>query len=155
MIKVDIKIDDSVFKAFQQSFPGIKEKANRAAGFVIMNDITERFEGEGNPPAKWTPLSPITIKRREKRANGGVIRILNDTGALKSSFMVGDEDNYFKADQSKVTVGTQKIYAAPHQWGWEKKNIPARPMIIDPKDSADLKDKLMDAYAEVLKRALS
>jgi phage gpG-like protein len=154
MIKVNVNIDDSVFRALMHSFPELKEKANRAAGFVLMDDIAERFEGEGNPPTKWTPLQPITIKRRMKRANGGAIRILNDSGALKGSFMVGGDDNFFKATQHKVTVGTKKVYAAPHQWGWKAKNIPARPMIVAPNDSPDLKDKLINAYAEVLRRGL-
>jgi len=152
--RVNIHFDDSKFQAFIRDFPEIKEKANRAAGFVIMEDIENRFEGEGNPPQKWTPLKPITIERRSKRSNGGAIKILNDTGELKNSFMVGDPDNYFKATSQKVTVGTKKVYAPPHQWGWKGKNNPARPMIVDPANSQDLLDKLYDTYAEVLKRAL-
>lgn len=153
MIKVNVNIDDSVFRSLMNSFPELKEKANRAAGFVIMDDIAQRFEDEGNPE-KWVPLQPITIKHRMKRSNGGVIKILNDTGALKNSFMQHDQDNFFKADQHKVTVGTMKVYAAPHQWGWKAKNIPKRPMIVPPNDSPDLQAKLIDCYAEILRRGL-
>lgn len=80
----------------------------REIGELIVSSIQRNFEASGRPK-RWAPL-----KYRQGKP-------LIDTGRLRASINA-------KADAAGVTVGTNLIYAATHQFGRDA--IPARPFVV-------------------------
>ncbi|WP_172794916.1 phage virion morphogenesis protein [Loktanella sp. 3ANDIMAR09] len=108
--------------------------------------VRDRFvdqEGPGRRP--WTPLSPVTIEKREK--DGLIpIRILSARGDLAGSIT-------YRTDGRGFTIGTDGAvadYAAIHQFGGKagrgkKVEIPARPFLgFDDQDLEILQEELID-----------
>jgi phage virion morphogenesis protein len=93
-----------------------------AVGQVIQSGTQQRFidqeDPEGNP---WAPLKPSTIalRRRGPMATGS-IQILRDTGRLMNSIS-------YRATSKQVAILTNVAYAGTHQFGYPRRNIPARP----------------------------
>ncbi len=130
------------------------QRANTAAGLAIVEDVNRRFQNEGAPPQKWKPLKPATIRNRiqgNKKSNLPTARILQDKSNLAKSIQMGQLGNVFKANAKSVTVGTRIIYAAVHQFGYKKKNIPQRQFIYSPNDIPALQEDVNDIYMSILK----
>lgn len=95
---------------------------------ATLADITEEnFSQQGRP--RWQALAqPTLLLRRQQRKDGsGKFRILQDTGSLASSVTTRHDDN-------SATIGSNKVYAAIHQFGGnagrgKKVKIPARPYL--------------------------
>lgn len=109
---------------------------HRHIGNIIQNAIEESFENEASPSGKsWKP----SLKKEGKT--------LTDSGTLSSSFTVD-------ASSSEVSVGTNLVYAAIHQWGGKagrnrSSNIPARPF-LPITDSRDLEGRVKSEILEYL-----
>lgn len=74
---------------------------------IMLDDVHENFEQQGRPP--WRALSEKTIT--DRRAKGyWPGKILQRTGQLLKSVTA-------KSDNDSSQVGTNKIYAALHQFG--------------------------------------
>lgn len=85
----------------------------------VMHDaVEENFAQQGRP--KWLGLKPPVSKRRV----GGMI--LQDSGQLAASIEPG-------SDTSSAWVGTNKVYAAIHQFGGQ-----TRPHVILPRNKKAL-----------------
>lgn len=85
----------------------------------VMHDaVEENFAQQGRP--KWAGLKPPVAKRRE----GGMI--LQDSGQLAASIEPG-------SDSTSAWVGTNKVYAAIHQFGGQ-----TRPHVILPRNKKAL-----------------
>jgi len=122
MFEGNITIDDAEVKAKLAKLSGLM-KALRPVmleiGNMLRNETELSFENEKTPwGAKWEPLSAVTIARK------GHSKILTDSTQLSGSFIV-------KADNDSATVGTNKVYAAIHNFGGnagkgKKIKIPAR-----------------------------
>jgi phage virion morphogenesis protein len=98
-------------------------------GEELVSRILDSFEREASPYGeKWAPLKPATILGRARRfktdkAKQAAVadpRILQDTGTLRSSIEIQSVGN------DHVTVWSRVEYAAVHQFGSTRKNIPAR-----------------------------
>jgi phage virion morphogenesis protein len=92
--------------------------AMRAIGETVRTSVERNFEAQGRP-GKWLPSQRV-------RKTGG--QTLSLTGRLRRSFSV-------KATGSRVSVGTNVVYAAIHQMGGKagrcgKVTIPARPFLM-------------------------
>jgi len=74
---------------------------------IMLDDVYNNFEQEGNP--MWVPLSRNTIKERERKGFWPG-KILQRTGQLLKSIT-----SRFTATSAEV--GTNKVYAAIHQFG--------------------------------------
>jgi phage virion morphogenesis protein len=101
----------------------------------IMRDaVEENFEQEGRP--KWKPS-----KRAQKQ--GG--KTLQDTGSLASSISM-------KFTRNTAVVGTNKKYAAIHQFGGKagrgrKVTIPARPFLrLTNEDLEEIKTTILEHF---------
>ncbi len=124
---IEVKIDD---KQLQQALKRLADKTSDLTPLMqniagIMEDsVEENFEQEGRP--KWQKLSPVTVKQRRKKGYWPG-RILQMRGELASSIT----SDY---DSNSAIVGTNKKYAAIHQFGGDagrnkKVKIPARPYV--------------------------
>jgi len=127
-----ITVDDrAVLKALDALRARVKNAgpAMRDIGEELVSRILDSFEREASPYGeKWTPLKPKTIlgrarrfkTKKAKRAAVANPRILQDTGALRSSIEIQS------VSDSHVTVGSRQPYASVHQFGSKRKKIPAR-----------------------------
>lgn len=135
------------------STAGNLKPAFAAIGRSMVISTQQRMKAQHGPDGKaWPPLSPATLlaraggKRKVFRKDGKTLRkpaariiaaaqALLDSGQLRASLT-------HRADAAGVEVGTNKVYAAIHQFGGpagrgKKVTIPARPYLgIDAGDEA-------------------
>jgi phage virion morphogenesis protein len=139
-----ITVDD---RAVMQALAKLRERvqntepAMRDIGEELVSRILDSFEREASPYGdKWAPLKPQTIRGRARRfktkkakaAALSIPRILQDTGTLRSSIEIQS------VSRDHVTVWSRVEYAAVHQFGSGRKNIPARPFFPVRGDRVDL-----------------
>jgi len=143
---IEIKIDD---KEIQQLLKKLISKTENLRPLmknitgIMMDSVEENFEKEGHPE-KWASFAKPTIKQRSKKGYWPG-RILSMRGELAASITS-------KYDDNSAVVGTNKVYAAIHQFdgdaGKNKKvEIPARPYL-------NLGNKEIEAIKRGLERHL-
>jgi phage virion morphogenesis protein len=144
---INITVDDKgvvqLLKRIEQKMGNMRPVMRVIAG--IMHDaVEENFEKEGRP--KWKPLKKSTIKQRERKGHWPG-KILQVSGQLASSITQ-------KATSTSAIVGTNKKYAAIHQFGGKagrghKATIPARPFLkLDDKALDEIRNKLIEYVKE-------
>jgi len=107
---IDVKIKDHGVKkllAEIQRRAHTLSPAMNIIGQIVRTSIVRNFEKEGRPE-KWKKHSKTTEKRRGKGAS-----ILRAESHLMNSI-------HHKADKNSVVIGTNRIYAAVHQFGAKK-----------------------------------
>jgi phage gpG-like protein len=104
------------------------------AALIVYYQFVEKAFNEQGIPDKWAPLKPDTLRRRRKGKNKNFsTRILQDTGYLKKAATTPNSPGSFtEITPTRLTVGVTVKYAAPHQYGYPPKNIPARPFFTAP-----------------------
>lgn len=92
---------------------------------ILEDSVEENFEQEGKPD-KWEELKPSTIKQRTQKGYypGKILQMRGELAASITS----------KYDENSAIVGTNKVYAAIHQFGGEagqnkEAEIPERPYL--------------------------
>ena len=142
-VEITVKIEDKevreVLSRFQSRL-GNLNPAMKIIGEVVRKSVWENFR-QGGRPAKWEPNAPATLKRKKGTAvliNKGV------SGGLMGSITS-------QASKDSVTVGTNKRYAAIHQFGGpagrrsKRVTIPARPyLMVQDEDWVEIKQVLAD-----------
>jgi len=105
---------------------------------IMHHAVEENFAEQGRP--RWQPLSAKTIKSRQKKKYwpGAILQMRGELAASISQ----------SSDNNSAVVGTNKIYAAIHQFSGRagrghKAQIPARPFL-----------KLTDDDLEEIKKAV-
>lgn len=140
MIALSIKIFSKVVKKKLKDFEKAMEKRvklNRRIGIKALAEIDKQFRTEGlNFNTPWASLDPLTLERRRKGKSKGGTKILRDTGRLAASFT-------FKADNTKVLVGTNLKYSRNHQKGT---TVPQREML--PEDGKLAYEKIAKPISE-------
>ena len=119
------------------ALPKEKEQILRKAGAFLEGAIKQKIT-EGDP--SWPPLKPETIKRK------GSSKPLIDTGKLRASITHKVED-----DKALVGIfsGEALNYAAVHEFGAPRKNIPERSYLRKTFDEKkDEIERLIDAEIE-------
>jgi phage virion morphogenesis protein len=93
------------------------EPAFREIGEYLIESHQERFRLEVAPDGElWEPLNPNTIAKK------GNDRILRDSGTLADTLA-------YQISGDQLEFGTNREYAATHQFGREADGIPARPFL--------------------------
>jgi phage virion morphogenesis protein len=116
------KIDD---RAIQRELQRLEKKAGdlhpclKNIGLYLVESTQERFTKEEDPEgAKWAALKEST-KAKKKHT-----KILTESSGLRDSIISTVRNNGLK-------VGTNKIYAAAHQFGIDKNlTIPAHKRLV-------------------------
>jgi len=119
------------------ALPKEKEQILRKAGVFLEGAIKQKIT-QGDP--SWPPLKPETIKRK------GSSKPLIDTGKLRASITHKVED-----DKALVGIfsGEALNYAAVHEFGAPRKNIPERSFLRKTFDEKkDEIERLIDAEIE-------
>lgn len=93
--------------------------ALRDVGEHLLNSTHDRFDAEVAPDGTpWAPLSPAYARRKKKNPD----KILVLDGYL-------EDFPAASVDEHSVAIGTNRIYGATHQFGDERRHIPARPFL--------------------------
>ncbi|WP_034551275.1 phage virion morphogenesis protein [Helicobacter rodentium] len=136
---------EKLSKALENKTPLLRRVAN-----TLQNVTEESFDKQASPfREKWKPNAPKTLQK--KKGN----KILIKSGLLSQSFTQ-------KVTGSSAQVGTNKQYAAIHQFGGKagrgkKANIPARPFMPINKNGEipkDLGERLESEVVDYLKKVL-
>lgn len=118
---------------------GSMRPAMAIIGETVRSSVVRNFE-KGGRPEGWQPLSPVT----EAMKKGGSILVgKGHGGGLLGSINARPGEN-------AVLVGTNKVYAAIHQFGGQagrghKVAIPARPyLLVQEEDWPEIREQLSD-----------
>ena len=95
---------------------------------VMQKSVVTRFRDGGEAPHKWPPLKPSTLAARAREGTSGSILIR--TGELFQSFQLGGKHNFQRITTNSAEYGTKMIKARGLQFGIERTNLPARPMLF-------------------------
>jgi len=123
-IKVDDKEIQQLLKKLISKTKNLRPLMKNIAG-IMLDSVEENFEKEGRPE-KWQELSEVTIKQRTKKKYYPG-KILQMRAELATSITN-------KYDNNSARVGTNKEYAAIHQFGGnagrnKRVKIPKRPFL--------------------------
>lgn len=120
--------------------------AMREIAGVMADAVEENFEQEGRP--KWPDLADSTKAQRAKKEHwpGSVLQV---TGQLAASIQR-------ESGRDHAVVGTNKVYAAIHQFGGKAgrnhaADIPARPFLMLADDD---EQEVLDVIQRHLSKAL-
>ncbi len=140
---IKIEIDDSRIKTEMEKL--IQRCRDRRAlmrqiAGIMHNAVEENFAEQGRP--RWKPLSDKTIAQRQKKGYwpGAILQMRGQLAASISQH----------SDNDSAIVGTNKIYAAIHQFGGKagrgrKVTIPARPFLkLTDEDLEDIKNAVKE-----------
>ncbi len=103
--EIKVEIEPALFKVLNKIQN--REPLMRNISGIMLDDVHENFEQEGRPA--WRSLSEKTIKDRKSKGYWPG-KILQRTGQLLKSITA-------KYDNNSAQVGTNKNYAAIHQFG--------------------------------------
>lgn len=103
-------------EAVQASLGGMSTRAGdlsrgmKLIAALALASVRRNFE-VGGRPSKWAPLKPSTLKKRH--SGGGPLVVQGFAGGLLGSV-------HAESNATQAIVGTDKIYAAVHQFGAAK-----------------------------------
>lgn len=111
-VTLEVSIDDKLvlkaFTALSKKLSGDTTPVMRAIGFGLVQNVHDRFEAAVDPQGQpWEPLNPSYAAAKR---GPGILREAGMRGGLMGSIT-------FSAGPDAVEVGTNKIYAAVHQFG--------------------------------------
>ena len=146
MIKIEIE-DGGIKEALEklQEYMRDRRPLMREIAGIMLNAVEENFAQEGRP--RWKPLSPRTIKAREKKGYwpGAILQMRGELAASISTY----------SDKDSAVVGTNKVYAGIHQFGGKagrgkKVEIPARPfLLLIEEDLMSIKEVIIRHFSRI------
>ncbi|RMG51176.1 MAG: phage virion morphogenesis protein, partial [Gammaproteobacteria bacterium] len=148
-LKLQITVDDRSIRAALERL--VKASGDLRPVFAEIGEYLdlatrERFDREQAPDGTpWEPLSDATLRRkmlkgvkrgrkrrrltaRDGSTRAGAIQRLAQASILVESGALRDTLRY-RASADSLEFGTDRKYGATHQFGDEKRNIPARPFL--------------------------
>ena len=133
MAGVTIKLDDSDLQQLLDRvarLPGTLAPIMKNIGLAVVQGAQERFRKEQAPDGSpWKALNPDYAAAKR---GAGILREMGQAGGLFGSLT-------YRPNASGVEIGTNKVYAAHHQFGGTA--LPARPFLgLSADDRADILD---------------
>lgn len=126
---------------------------------VLIGGTKTHFDSEETPDGqRWPPLKrPRNRKRdRSKKRRGRGDKVLNDTGLLRTSVTASQSQGHFEeTTDHSIEWGTNLDYAATHQFGDPRRNIPAREFLGISRDmEQDIEELVGDFVEEEIARRI-
>lgn len=108
---INVEIKDSIKHIIEsiERKMGDLTPVMRIIGEIVRTSIIRNFE-VGGRPTKWKPLSPVTLAMRKGTK---ILMVQGFAGGLAGSI-------HYTPYRDRVVVGTNKVYAAIHQFGAKK-----------------------------------
>lgn len=111
-VAIQVKIKDeelnAMFQRIQRRMGNLKP-AMSIVGEIVRTSIVRNFE-VGGRPRRWKPLSRVTLAKRKGKK---VLMRQGFAGGLAGSIK-------WRAYEDRAVIGTNKVYAAVHQFGAKK-----------------------------------
>jgi phage gpG-like protein len=92
------------------------EELMREIGTSQYLSVMKTFREQGSPAGSWAPLAQSTIRSDPKFYGPGHLLLAGRTGWLRNSIKVA-------ARPGTVTIGTNVVYAAVHQFGSRDRSV--------------------------------
>jgi phage virion morphogenesis protein len=106
--------------------------ALRPIGSILVRNIRNRIVAEETPDG--APFASLQERTRQRKSGAGILRERAMRGGLFGSFVS-------QVDGAVLRVGTNKVYAATHQFGRDA--IPARPFLgLSDEDRRDIRETI-------------
>ena len=107
--RIAFTLDDKGFDTGVQKLGGVLRTSTiRAIGQALVETTTQRFETATDPMGqKWKALLPAYAAIKK---GPGILRVKGMGGGLQSSLT-------FSTSGTTITIGSNKVYAAVHQFG--------------------------------------
>ncbi len=138
---------DKLLKKLRGIGSGLKNRRTAHARIVAMLDgmIQRNFQQEGKllDGSGWVPLAPSTIEARKRNKKGNV-RILQDTGMLRSRWK-------HLYDNNKAMIQSGVPYGIYHDSDKPRKKLPQRKILPRP---AQYMPKVNEIYKNFIKDVL-
>ena len=144
---IEIKVDNAELQRYLNKLTertsDLRPLMRNIAG-IMADSVESNFEPEGRP--KWQDFLNGTIKQRKKKGYypGKILQMRGELAAsITSSY-----------DEDSAMVGTNKVYAAIHQFGGDagrgkKVKIPARPYLkVGDEELKQINDSVSDYLAK-------
>ena len=143
MAGVTIKLDDSDLQQLLDRvarLPGTLAPIMKNIGLAVVQGAQERFRKEQAPDGSpWKSLDPDYAASKR---GPGILREMGQAGGLFGSLT-------YRVAPSGVEIGTNKVYAAHHQFGSD--TLPARPFLgLSDDDRADILDVIAGHVGRVV-----
>jgi phage virion morphogenesis protein len=130
----DLKEVDAVKKLLAKASldSAARSRLLKSIGVEMGTQTQERFDTQKSPDGdSWKDLAQKTMDYYAGKGLLGSRSILVGEGTLRDSIT-----SEVQSGAWSVLVGETMEYAAVHQFGWPKKNIPARPSLgVSPDDT--------------------
>jgi len=145
-IRFDLREVDAVRKMLANASLDTADRKRLLQGIgpEIEEGARERFQLQQSPDGdSWKALAQKTLDYYAKKNLLKNRKILTGEGFLQESIT-----SEVQGDAWSVLVGAAREYAAVHQFGWEKKNIPARPYLGVSSDDAKVIENAVSVFLE-------
>ena len=131
MITIKVNID-SALSGLDRMARGVQDTSPLMADLAdaLASESERQFAAQSGPLGQWAILRPVTQRMRERRGTWPGKMLQVTSGGLAASVQT-------KSDRATATIGSNKVYAAIHQFGGVTspksmipgKTIPARPYL--------------------------
>ncbi|MDC9620132.1 phage virion morphogenesis protein [Xenorhabdus sp. XENO-7] len=155
-MRLDVRFDD---QGIQEAFQRVMQLGmdttpiTRAVAAVLASESEDAFANQADPTTgqPWTPLTPRYQAKLAARGRNGPL-LQRTQGGLALSLST-------TYDAGSATIGSNKVYAAIHQWGGlptmppGSAAVPARPyMGLSAQGIADIVAIINQQHAEALQQ---
>lgn len=118
-----LKIEDEGFQDFLRKLSAedlykIEKSIGLEMAEVARDHLEEHRTPEGKQMKPWSSRYAKTVRDRGEKRD----ILLGPERRLHRSMS-------FSVDSDGIYYGSNMVYAAVHQWGWEERNIPRRPYL--------------------------
>ncbi|MDO7829466.1 phage virion morphogenesis protein [Providencia huashanensis] len=146
--QIDVTPIQQAFKRLQQLGTDTTP-ITRGIAAVLASESEDAFASETDPNTgkKWSPLSPRYQEKLDDSGRNGLM-LQRSQGGLAMSLTT-------TYDATRAAIGSNKVYAALHQWGGQPTMpaapaaVPARPyMGLSPQGVADIVDIIRQKHEE-------
>jgi len=145
-VSFDLKEVDAVRKMLASASLDTADRSRllKSIGVEMEAQTQEHFELQQSPAGdSWKALAQKTLDYYARKGLLGARKILIGEGLLQLSIT-----SEVQGDAWSVLVGAAREYAAVHQFGWAKKNIPARPYLGVSLDDAKVIENAVAVFLE-------
>ena len=134
MLRVTLSVENEII--IDRVLEGIEERAQDltpawpAVLRAFRSIVNRAFAMEGSGGEPWQPLADSTRRERARLGYGAAHPILERTGRLVRSLVIGDDGGFAEITPGSLIVGTTVPYFVYHQSNKPRRRLPRRAPIL-------------------------